>query len=54
MRLKYLLCKLFGHKWIMLGWYHTKHETPSTVTGWRCDRCQAQKTEQWDLGATHE
>jgi hypothetical protein len=41
------LCKLLGHRWRMLGWRQMGNGR-STVTGWRCERCDVQDTQQWD------
>ena len=46
-----LLCKLFGHRWRMLGWHQSTHAvgTPgSSSTAWSCDRCGKEEIKQWD------
>lgn len=48
---KKLLCKLFGHRSICLMRYSVTNEYgqhSSTISGWKCERCNHTNTEQWD------
>ena len=44
-------CWLFGHSYICLFHYHWDSglgEQGSETTGWKCQHCGKQRTEQWD------
>jgi len=49
--LKEIICIIFGHRSIclmrhtMINHYGEHH---TTISGWVCERCGHQKSEQWD------